>query len=590
MPEVTSPPIQLTGQENKKYLINIAHDRGEAHSVDLAPCLISLNLGSSVFNADCGGNSDTAKMCDAVLDGGAQHPDSVWFFRGEDCYLFNVKTGKVEKGPVRLTEQWGGPSFPLIFASGIEAALWGGPIFPNIVYFFKGTLYIRFSVAQQKVDVGPTPITQDWTTARGNWMTDGPGAAVHAIETKHAGMVHLFKGSEYLRHNLNNGLSDSMPKPILIQEQWNFPEPFSKGVDFAFYGVGTESQILFFFRGDQCFGYDTKNSKVSLAPRPIFSRFPGLAQFVCKPQLFLVESYRMTTYYGDLTPGKLTDGPDIGPGSEDTFTVRIKRTTETDITKTSTVLESQDQRVVNDLNETIKESSSDTASEEKYDYHLESSFEGELSVGLGSTDANASLSVNGGTNDVRKEFSKAAEKGVTKQVQNTSENRKQTVDTVGSSYKEVNEFESVWTRRIANPTSRTISLAYAQLAQEYITLVILRGVKLAFGNGQTSEIVELSHMDKLFDKYLLTPSDREKAKTWVFKELQEVLDHQGSPRCILKEISPKRYQFDPALTSKFTFLRPDGSQKEISTEGVIMSQARFNQLTDLMVLTEVNGS
>jgi len=585
MPEATSSPIDLAGQKGEKHLINVAPDRGEAHSVKLAPCLISLGLGSKVFNPDYGGDSNNTKMFDAVLDGGTQHPDCVWLFRGEDCYLFNVQNGKVERGPVKITEEWVG--FPTTFAAGIDAAVWAGPSYPNLVYFYRGKLYIRYDVSSGKFDVGPTSIATDWYSSRGNWLSDSPGAALHAVESKYPAMIHFFKGSEYLRHNLNNGCADAGPIPII--DQWQFPEPFKDGIDLAFYGTGIESQMIYFIKGDQFFVYDTKASKVSVSTHSISSKFQELAQFVRRPQLFLVESYRMTTYYGDLTPGNLTDGPDIGPGSDDTYVVRIKRTEVTDITKTSTVLESQDQRVVNDLNESIKNSSSDKNADEKYDYHMDASFKGEASMGLNSGEVSGGAHVNGGTNDVRKEFAKAAEEGVTKQVQSTSENRKQTVDTVSSSYNAKNEFESIWTRRITNTTDRTISLAYAQLAQEYITLIVLEDVKIAFANGEISEVVELSQMDNLLEKYLVVPSDREIAKKWVVNELKEVIDYQGTPCSILKEISPQRYQFDPALTSKLTLNKPDGTlRKEIVVNGVIISHVSNTQLTDLMVLTEVN--
>lgn len=59
-------------------------------------------------------------------------------------------------------------------------------------------------------------------------------------------------------------------------------------------------------------------------------------------------------YYGDLSPENFVSGPQIGPGSKVTYTIRIKHTTIADITQTKTILESHDQRLVKNLNESIK--------------------------------------------------------------------------------------------------------------------------------------------------------------------------------------------------------------------------------------------
>ena len=62
----------------------------------------------------------------------------------------------------------------------------------------------------------------------------------------------------------------------------------------------------------------------------------------------------------------------------------VRRTETAEVTETSTVLESQDQELVDDVNSSMREDAASGRSSEKYDYKFDSSFEGDLDyTGLG---------------------------------------------------------------------------------------------------------------------------------------------------------------------------------------------------------------
>jgi len=588
MSDQADSSISLQGKKDEKYLINVIPDRGDALSIELAPCLVSLNLTSNLFKSEYGGNSSRIRLFDAALyAGGMGFPDCVWLFRGEDCYRYNLRKGEFEVGPIRMSEVFGSNDFPLHLVSGIDSAVWAGPSYPDLIFFLKGNLYSRYKISSRQFEIASDLMTNGWFSAQDTWLSETQGVvSLHAIETRYPAMLHFFKGDGYIRHNLNDGRAVAGPMPLV--NEWQLPEPFAQGFDLAFYGVGSESQKIYIFKADQFLVYDLRTSSVSSPPRSVLSKFPAFAPFIRRPQLFLVESYRLTTYYGDLSPENFVSGPQIGPGSKETYTVRIKRTTITDITQTKTILESQDQRLVKNLNESIKTNSASGTETEKYDWKVDSSFQAEVGWDIGGGDLDAQLNAQGGTNNVRTQFSQAAEQGVQQQVNNTYENHKQNISSVNSGYQATDEFESVWTREVSNPTGEVISLAYAQLAQEYITLVILEDIKLAFSNGEEVEMIPLSKMDTLLAKYISDTTQQERAKTWIVNELSEVLDYQGTPRKVIKEISSQRYQFDPELTSKLQLKKLDGTlRQEIEVDGVIIGRHRFKQLTDLVVLTEV---
>jgi Hemopexin len=591
----SSSPISLTGNSGEKHLINIVPHRGDAFSIKPAPCLISLNLDDSLFKAAFGGNLKQNKLFDTALNGGKYYPDRVWFFRGNQYYRYYPQKPPKEalEGPIAISPAWGQGTWPTEFATGIDAALLGTGTYEGKAWFFKGSKYIRYDLTTDKVEFGPVPIAGSW--GRETWpvsFAGGIDAALHGLR-EHFGKAWFFKGNEVIQYNMLTDRVEAGPVPLTAdpaQGGWkNWPAAFANGIDYAIYGTGVEAERIYFFKGDQFFIYDLKTANVLGSPRSITGKFPAFVQFIRKPQLFLVESYSLTTYYGDLTPENFSSGPQISPGSEETYTVRVKRTTVTDITQTKTVLESQDQKLVSNLNDSMKESSASGTQTEKYDWKINASFHGDLSVDFTGGETNAQFNANGETNTVRHQFSQATERGVSKQVNDTYENHKQTINTVNSGYQATDEFESVWTRKVSNPTNQVVSLGYAQLAQEYISLVVLEDIKLAFSNSEDVEVVPLSKMDGLLAKYLDDSVQLEKAKTWIVNELQEILDYQGTPCNVLKEISPQRYQFDPDLKSQLTLTNLDGTpRKKIVVKGLIIDHHRFKQLTDLVVMTEIN--
>ena len=166
-----------------------------------------------------------------------------------------------------------------------------------------------------------------------------------------------------------------------IQGAWpGWPEEFASGIDCAFYGAGTESETIYFLKGDQFVTYNLDVDRVTSEPRPIISKWPKLAPYFRRPQLFLVESYHLTTYYGDITPGPLQSSQVLQGGAEETYTVIIKRSSSQTISDTMTVLESQDQTLVDLSMQSMQDESAEGRQTESYDYQFDSSFEGEIEL------------------------------------------------------------------------------------------------------------------------------------------------------------------------------------------------------------------
>ena len=286
--------------------------------ITLKPLYISLGIPKTSFAATTAG---TLAPFDASLAAGPSNPDSVWLFRGENCLRFNIASGKFELGPVRIGDAWGKGSWPALFASGVDAAVWGGPAFPYLAYFFKESEYARVNLGplSGRVDVPPRPITADFASSRGTWFGNGCDAALHDPRIKYQGMLHIFHGAEYIRHDLNTGAKAAGPMPIT--QAFQLPAPFAQKIDLAFYGAGQETEKIYFMSGDQFALYDLGQSVVE-HQGAIEDRFPAMAEYIPRPQLFLVEDYNLNMYVGQLQDFAPVGSYTLNPVNQDDHSSR----------------------------------------------------------------------------------------------------------------------------------------------------------------------------------------------------------------------------------------------------------------------------
>lgn len=147
-----SPVFNSTTHEVEGVLV-----RGETDFVSSGSCNISLVCPTT----GCRGEDSTRTTEFAKL----VPVTSVWpngkayFFKGSQYERYDLATDKVDAGyPKPIAGNW--PGFPASFAAGINAYV----MWPNgKAYFFKGSEYIRYDLATDKVDAGyPKPISGNW--------------------------------------------------------------------------------------------------------------------------------------------------------------------------------------------------------------------------------------------------------------------------------------------------------------------------------------------------------------------------------------------------------------------------------------------
>ncbi|MBP0596053.1 hypothetical protein J8I87_41895 [Paraburkholderia sp. LEh10] len=116
-----------------------------------------------------------------------------------------------------------------------------------------------------------------------------------------------------------------------------------------------------------------------------------------RPQIFLVEQYKLVSFKGDLARDDMINSFSISPNSEFTYTLITKTATTTSSELTTTVMESQDSTAASQFNNSMKDSADSKYGKDSSNYQLDANFHGEAEVGLGSGSADASLNVKGGS-------------------------------------------------------------------------------------------------------------------------------------------------------------------------------------------------
>jgi hypothetical protein len=545
--------------------------------IQLKPVYISLGIPKTTFTA----SSQVAQApFNAAMACGPANPDSIWLFRGENCLRFNIATGQFEQGPDQIGKSLGKGSWPALFASGIDAAVWGGPEFPYIAYFFKESQYARLNLgpASGLIDVAPRAITMDFKSAQGVWFANGCDAALHDPRIKYKGMLHIFKGSEYMRHDLNSGGRAAGPVPI-TQEFTQLPAPFSQKVDIAFYGAGQDTEKIYFMSGDQLALYDP-NQNVVEQVWAVEERFPAMAQYVPRPQLFLVEDYSLNMYAGDLQDFAPVGALNLQPRTTSTVRVVTQTVGTVASAQQQSLITSQSDATVTDFYNQLQNNSQQSGASDQYNYGLDASFHGDASAtGLTGGEVNANLSAKGGSDDVRNAFAKAAVNTLSDQVNKSTTAIQTTTQNASDSFTKTDYSLSESIQTIDNSKSEVAqNFTFWREAEPYLTLLVLTGERVAYVDQSGADIEDMPSLDALLQRRIGADSDRAAIRGLIVGELSSIADYNGVPRTIIRALpqatgatGPAAVAVDTGLTSTYDIRQPDGSTQSVAVTGIIKS-------------------
>lgn len=247
-----------------------------------------------------------------------------------------------------------------------------------------------------------------------------------------------------------------------------------------------------------------------------------------KPSIVLVETYRMASYLGAYGAGRTVKTFSLLPGERTTISVRTFLQSETERKEASSILDSFTEESAQDFEESVAAEQSDRETYEKsFQYYAD--VEAKASWGWGSASVKAGFK--GSSNSARENFAKNTSSATSKHAQTASAKRDVEVNTSYES-RETTEREKATEREIENINlSRTLNFVFRQMNQEYITILSLVDVRVAFFNGfpETRKEVSLAELDTLLEEYV-SPRHRERVRGDVRDALGAVLDYRGKVR------------------------------------------------------------
>ena len=292
----------------------------------------------------------------------------------------------------------------------------------------------------------------------------------------------------------------------------------------------------------------------------------------CRPGLVLVEHYQLTSVPARYGAGRTIKTFSLLPG--ETTNIRIstyKRSTQS-TQQTSSILDSVTDESQNEFGRTVNSEQSNQANASKtFEYRAEAEAQGQANWGWGSASAKVSGGVSGSSNSAREELSKNITNAVSQNTARASAKRDVQVDTSLDVKLEEGEEQAV-ERTLENiNVSRTLNFVFSQMTQEYVTLLHLVDVRVAFFNGhaESRDEVPLADLDRLLTD-CLQPDHIADVREQVLTALRGITDYKGDARPdLVRSAGPDGngpFQIDTTLSSTYT--GPDG--RDHTVPGIII--------------------
>jgi hypothetical protein len=253
------------------------------------------------------------------------------------------------------------------------------------------------------------------------------------------------------------------------------------------------------------------------------------------PRLYIIESYRLSSFLGKYGAGKTIKTFSLFPGEETKISVKTYAKRETDAKSASSILDSFTQESSDDFENSVQNEVSDTKKyDESFEYHAEAS----ASASWGWGKAKVSGGVEGGTHSAREEFAKNVSNATQKHATKASAKRDVQINTSYEVKEEIGEETSI-ERQLKNINlSRTLNLIFRQMNQEFISILHLVDVRIAFFNGfaESKREVPLPELDSLIDEVIVVDAaKRQEVHDFIVRQLQTIFDYKDEPQTFIEE-------------------------------------------------------
>lgn len=323
----------------------------------------------------------------------------------------------------------------------------------------------------------------------------------------------------------------------------------------------------------------------------------GFVQGSNTPRLLLIERYRLSSFPTSYGAGRTLKTFSLLPGERTKIRLSTYKRSSQTRQQASSILDETSEETERDFEQSVQdEHSNQESTSSNLEYHAEA--EGEAKWGWGS--AKASGGVKGSTATAREEFTKNLTNAVGHNAARASARREVHVDTSLEVQTEDEKEEAV-ERELENiNVSRTLNFVFRQMNQEYLTVLHLVDLRVAFfaDTPASRDEVPLAELDDLLDRYIAEPAKRDEARALVTAELAAITDHRGEPVAAgltsgSAQHDPTAAEFiqrvtlsDPGTETEATYLRvnPDYTSAVTTPDGRTIQVAGASMTTDTHVM------
>ncbi|TCO60496.1 hypothetical protein [Actinocrispum wychmicini] len=311
------------------------------------------------------------------------------------------------------------------------------------------------------------------------------------------------------------------------------------------------------------------------------------------PSLLLVEYYRLSSFPARYGAGRTIKTFSLLPGEKTTIRVRTYKRSTVTMKETSSILDSVTTETESEFERTVlAEQSNQDATSRSLEYHAEAQAEGRATWGWGSASVRVEGGVAGAMNTSRAEFAKNLSNAVSQNAARASSRRDVQIDTSLDMVREERE-ELAVERELENINlSRTLNFVFRQMNQEFVTLLHLVDLRVAFFNGYAESRTEvpLHQLDQLLGTFV-TKEKRESVRAQVLAAVSAITDHTGAQATKFVEPVPNSavtgsMRVNPGYRS---YYRVAPNSAAVSVPGVIVAADQNVMRTDGIVVDSFLG-
>ncbi|SDZ65624.1 hypothetical protein SAMN05421736_1267 [Evansella caseinilytica] len=329
-------------------------------------------------------------------------------------------------------------------------------------------------------------------------------------------------------------------------------------------------------------------------PFPLVKADTQQPQKISPAQIYLVETYRLSSFLGDYGAGRVIKTFSLLPGEKTKISVKSFTKSSETRKESSSILDSFSEDSAEEFETSIaNEQSNKEEYQKSFKYHAEA----EASASWGWGKAKVSGGIEGATNAAREEFSKNATSALQKHAAKASAKREVQVNAEYEVKTETEEETSI-EREIENINlSRTLNFIFRQMNQEFISILHLVDVRISFWNGYEGakrREVPLYELDSLLNEVIVDDPDtgsadaakKDEVRQSVTEALKNIFDYEGNRVTdFIKEesylrVNTKRIQF---------YDDPISDQEPIPVPGIVLSVSKNVLRTEGVIVESLLG-